>query len=336
MDLTTPNIDRLLAAFGRKKHDRVPNFEIRVDPGMVQYIMGWPDDEAHRISSLDLSPVDAVEYARRTCQDAIGCYTSWWLGLGFEHRASICAREDIEKIRPPDKYEYRRKVQTYLDATKGTNIGVWITAVGPFMPVYTAMGPVPIQSFMLGLYDDLPLIEQLMDIQQRYQIEILEAIADLPIAFIYVSDDVCGNTGYFVSSEMMDRIWTPRIERLVQAVSRAGVPIIWHCCGKLDSVLPLLVDLGVTAINPVQPSCNNIYSIKNTWGEHLCLIGNMNIEGVLAFGAPEDVIADTKDHIHRLSDNGGYVVASSHSIVDAIPPENYFAMIHAAQEYGQF
>ena len=38
----------------------------------------------------------------------------------------------------------------------------------------------------------------------------------------------------------------------------------------------------------------------------------------------------------QLSFDGGYIAASSHSIVDAIPPENYRAMIDTAVDYGRY
>jgi len=80
-------------------------------------------------------------------------------------------------------------------------------------------------------------------------------------------------------------------------------------------VLPLFVEWGIDALNPIQPSCNNIYSIQKQYGRELCLVGNMCIEGLAG---------------------GGYVVASSHSIIDSIPLENYYAMTETAREYGVF
>ena len=44
----------------------------------------------------------------------------------------------------------------------------------------------------------------------------------------------------------------------------------------------------------------------------------------------------TKEHIDKLASGGGYVVASSHSITDDVPPENYVAMIETAQTYGKY
>ena len=62
----------------------------------------------------------------------------------------------------------------------------------------------------------------------------------------------------------------------------------------------------------------------------------MNIEGVLFRGSPSGVEKDTREHIENLSNNGAYVVASSHSVVDAIPLANYRSMINAAVKYGTF
>lgn len=62
--------------------------------------------------------------------------------------------------------------------------------------------------------------------------------------------------------------------------------------------------------------------------------GNINIQGVLVFGTPQEVEADVEEHMERLGYNGGYVCASSHSIVDTIPYENYRALFEAVVKYG--
>jgi uroporphyrinogen decarboxylase len=100
--------------------------------------------------------------------------------------------------------------------------------------------------------------------------------------------------------------------------------------------MPRLVEWGIHLVSPVQPKCNDIYALKRQYGDRIAFRGNMNIEGVLAFGTPAQVRADTREHIERLAGDGGYVVGSSHSIVDAIPPANYFAMIEAACEFGVY
>ena len=98
----------------------------------------------------------------------------------------------------------------------------------------------------------------------------------------------------------------------------------------------MAIEMGISAINPIQPNCNDIYKYKKEYGSDICFIGNMDLAGVLVYGTPEEVREDTKRHIEKLADGGGYVVSSSHSITDEVPPENYLAMVEATWEYGRY
>ena len=228
------------------------------------------------------------------------------------------------------------RVRARFYAVADSKIGVGLCIAGPFFSVYESLGPIPIQSFMLLIHDDLDFVKMVMDIQVDVQIAILEELRSYPFAFIEIADDLCDNTGFMVHPKFMEEVWRPLAETTVRAAQSFGIPVSWHCCGKLDDVLPILAGWGINGISPIQASCNDIYGIKKDWGECICLFGNMNIEGVLFSGTQKDVIADTREHIDRLSHNGGYVVQSSHSIVDAIPTENYLVMIDATLEYGRY
>ncbi len=349
MGLESPDIGRLLAALRLQRLDRVPNFEIIHDPAIIRHLMGWSAeefathwmpspvtiDEPSWRNSWTLPPQDAIALARRVHQDAILVPTFWRLVPTFRY-GSVCTREDLAAVQPPDPDQYRRLLQAYLAAAGGTGIGVGAVLSGPLTRSYMPMGPVSIQSFMTNLYDDPPFVEQVMDTYLAGQLQILEGICDLPIDFVYIDDDVAGNKGLMISKKLLERVWVPRVEKLVAAAATLNLPIMWHCCGKLDEVLPYLLRWGVSAVHPFQPACNDIYAVKRAVGDRICLVGNMNIEGVLAYGSADEVIADTREHIERLSSNGGYVVASSHSIIDSIPPENYLAMIGAVLRHGVF
>jgi uroporphyrinogen-III decarboxylase len=337
MGLREPNIERLLATYRLEKLDRVPNWDV-IDPVNVQRIMGW-GSEKRIVRSDMLYPEDAVLLARKTHMDTISVMLQYWpidVIKIFSDGARICSSEDLEKIIPPKPDSARRRVLRALEAVKGTQIGVMVHIAAPLFVTYFSMGPIPIQSFMMNIYDDLPFIEELMDIQLENQIRIVEAIMDLPVSIIEIADDIAANNGYLVSPEFIERYWVPRADKLVKTVKRINVPIQWHCCGKIDKLIPQLLEREIDALTPIQTSCNDIYALKRDCGDKLCLVGNMNIEGVLAFGTPEEVIEDTREHIEKLSYNGGYVVASSHTIVDAIPTENYNAMIECAIEYGAY
>ena len=45
---------------------------------------------------------------------------------------------------------------------------------------------------------------------------------------------------------------------------------------------------------------------------------------------------DVREHIDALAPGGGYIVTSSHSVMNHIPFENFMAMIEATHRYGRF
>jgi uroporphyrinogen decarboxylase len=192
-----------------------------------------------------------------------------------------------------------------------------------------ASGPTPIESFLLMIYSEPEVVELLLDFYTSYSIAVINAIADLPFDFFYIGDDVTG----FVSPEHLERLWATRHEKIVRLALDTGKPVLCHCCGSQKEVLPYFDRWGVHAVHPLQPDMNDIYAVREQY-PRLALVGNIGVQEPLSFGTPEDVVADTLDHLERLGPLGGYVMASSHSIIDSIPPENYHAMVETTWQYG--
>jgi uroporphyrinogen decarboxylase len=56
----------------------------------------------------------------------------------------------------------------------------------------------------------------------------------------------------------------------------------------------------------------------------------------MTFGTPDEVVEATKFALRQGMPGGGYILSSSNSIHSAVKPENYAAMLHTLQEYGQY
>lgn len=276
-----------------------------------------------------LPPGDAVSVCRAIRQDAVPCSLTWSAPNG-----SVLSAKDLEKLSPPDPRSAAEKIQQYLDATAGTGVGVCARISGPLCLSYMTTGPVPIESFMYLLYDEPATVERLLDLYLDYHLRVIDAIRALPFHLFYIGDDVSSTRGLILSPELTERLWAPRCGRLVTAAVETGRPVIFHCCGKVSPILNYLADWGVSAVHPLQPGANDIYAIAREWGKRLALVGNIDVAGVLSFGTPDDVWKDTIEHIEHLAGVTGYVVCSSHSIIDTVPPENFLAMTHAARDYA--
>jgi uroporphyrinogen decarboxylase len=310
-----------------EKSDRVPNLEVMFDPRAVSHLLGRPSSATF----WGADPETAVAIARAAHQDAIFCSLTWSAPLG-----SITSLEEALALRPPDPEDSRVKLKRFLAAVAGTGVGVVVRLSCPFSLSYTSTGPIPIQSFMYMLYDEPQLVSHLMTLYKETALRQIEAIRDLPFHLIYLGDDIASNDGLLVSPRTMDQVWYEPTSELVGACLDTERPVIFHCCGKQEYLYPYLVQWGVQAVHPIQPGANDIYEVHREWGEKLTLIGNIDINAAMSFGTAQEVRDDTREHIERLACDGGYVVCSSHSIIDSVIPENYMAMVDATIEYGAY
>jgi uroporphyrinogen decarboxylase len=333
MNYNDSNVERLLKAFRQEKGDRVPYWESSIGKKMVEHILG------REVPEGGLDARDHIELAQRIGMDAIGFgiyYSPGRVskkdGAGKSHYidGSIKTWEDVKRIEkePPDFDASFARLTSYIKEAKGTNVGVWAYVHGPLDPVYLGMG---LTDFSLMLYDDMKLVEYLMDHILEIQTQLVEMMAKLGVTFVHVGDDIGLKSGPIIRPELFNEIYPQRLEKLIKSARDRGVPVTYHSDGNIDVVIPILVDCGICALNPVEPYSNDIYEVKKKVGTKITLMGNIELTG----RSPEQVAEDTRKHIEFLGD-GAYVLASSHSITDDVPPENYEAMIEALHQYGKY
>lgn len=295
-------------------------------------------------SSAALPPKQNLELLRKTAVDAGTPMITWLPQVRPLYDGSVQAYDqkgiirdwgDLDKLRiPAGKVEkMMRLVDWYLDEFSGSGVGVGPLCRSCFCNTYETLG---LENFMLKLYDDMPLVEHIMDIFTEYALQITQALSSRNIDCFWLDDDIAMNSGFLVLPDLIHRLWVPRTEKMLEPLREKGIPIYMHCCANLEDLIPIIIDLGVQAIHPVQPNCNDIVALKEKHHGSMAFVGNLDLAGVLAFGTPAQVKEETKRLIKEFGKEGGLVVASSHSIIDAVPPENYIAMIEATQQYGTY
>jgi len=62
----------------------------------------------------------------------------------------------------------------------------------------------------------------------------------------------------------------------------------------------------------------------------------VDTQHILPHGTPEEVRQEMKRVIDILGQDGGYMVASVHTIMHEVPPENILAMVDATLEFGTY
>jgi uroporphyrinogen decarboxylase len=155
---------------------------------------------------------------------------------------------------------------------------------------------------------------------------------------LYTGDDVAMQTGLMLSQAMWRKWFQPRLAQVIQAAReiQPDMPVQYHSDGKINDLIPGLMEAGVTILNPVQPECVEHGWVKQAYGDRLAFDGGLGVQSVLPFGSAEDVCEHTRVVIETLGAGGGLIVGPSHVIERDTPLKNIFAMLEAIDNFGEY
>jgi uroporphyrinogen decarboxylase len=339
--LQAPDKNRIAAVFGHRLPDRVPNFEVLIDDPTLSAVLGRSVrglDGTHTLANLD--PADYIDLAGKVGQDVVGmCFYDTpfrFVDSDGEVRSlngRVSRASDLDRVDPRDlrhTEERFRLLERYEDAVRGSPVGLFALTGTVFTTAYDSL--FGFDRFMYLTYDDIDLIERALEISTVFHVELVKRLVQADLTFLYIGDDVAHKHGTLVNPDILRRLWIPRMERIMAPARERGIPILFHSDGNILELIPDLLDIGVAAINPIEPYGMDIREVRKRFGSRLALVGNLDVGGSLARGTPAEVARDARDLIDAVGGNGGLVLASSHSITRNVPPENYLAMVRTAWE----
>ena len=353
-----PDKERLFSAFKRKSVDRVPNLEILIEDKHVEAFLGKyagntlaiGGDPAKGEVSDDIRPMypdNFINLCNIIGQDAM--IFDGGLLTPFSRKdedgslvpvldKSVKTKDDFKKlVLESDKQINKavKYVKEYKDTVKKRNsrIGISCAYGCIFQTLYEFL--FKMNDFMVMVYEERDFVEEMLEISTEHYEKFTKAVVKAGIDFIFPADDVAFRTGLFIPPKIFKEIWVPRMARIFEPAINAGIPVLFHSDGKIDEIVNDLLDMGLDCLNPMDPSGIDYSDYKERFGNRLCLSGNINVE-LLSKNKPEDIAADVKKHMDIMKPGSGYVIGSSHSIVNYIPHENVIAYFNAIHEYGKY
>ncbi len=153
---------------------------------------------------------------------------------------------------------------------------------------------------------------------------------------IAIYDDIAGNRGLQMGPRLYRRFFLPQMARMIASFKSAGASkVMFHSDGDIRAVLPDLVDIGVDAINPVEPRANmDAVEIRRRFGDKLAIVGGLCNSVVLPSGSDHDVREHVL-HVLRAGEGGGLAIGS-HTIASDISLERYNYVMSLLRQYGQY
>jgi uroporphyrinogen decarboxylase len=316
--------------------DRVPT-QINYTTKMVRKLadhLGVALEELPKRFGNHLLRLD-VTYKKRTSEDGTVAY-DWW-GAGWDTReegyrlaeAPLAETESLEGFPWPDPEDPRLldAARAALEKDAGEHFAIPNFGFALFERAWSLRG---FETFLMDPLLNPEYTEELLERITEIQVTLARRYVALGVDGGYFGDDLGAQRGTLLSPGLWRKTFKPRLARMFAVFRDAGLPVIMHSDGDIVEILPDLIEIGLSALNPCQPEVLDHKRIKREYGKDLAFYGGVSTQEVLPRGTPGEVRAAVESCVRTLgSDGTGLLLGPSHRMMSDIPMSNVDALLEA-------
>ncbi len=211
-------------------------------------------------------------------------------------------------------------------------IACWMVLGWCFDRIAASMG---LEYFALQCYDRPEFVAEAFEwVEARNRLVVGKILSEVKPDFVLYNGDCAYRTGPMIDPKMMRQLtWEPT-RKTVQKVLDLGIPFAFHSDGQLDTVIPMLIEQGITAVHGCEKQANDLAHLVETFGRDITLCGNMDVV-FLKHATPAQVRAETLQMLALGGQQQRFVAACNTSPQDYIPDENYRTLVRTVAAAGR-
>ncbi|HHV62511.1 MAG TPA: hypothetical protein GXX51_07740 [Firmicutes bacterium] len=337
--------ERVVTTLSGEIPDRVPTFELLVDPGVMRQITGSDDylDFCEQVElDIVLTNTPSKLYEEKVLDAGKGLVINEWgvvrrygeQAVSIPVEGPIKDPHDLDSYRPPDPYAEKRyeQLRAIVKRFKGKKfIGMHLHDAFNY-PFYLR----GMEQFFMDTVENPELVHRLVRLSVDHNIAIAERAIDLGADFIILGDDYGSSGNLLMSPKTFREFIIPGLREVVQAVKAKGAYCFKHCCGNINAILDDVVGSGIDALHPFDAAAGmDIVGAKARY-PRLTVMGGINCGAPLSDYPVEDLVEEVKRTLAALMPGGRYILSSSNTIHNKVRPENVLAMWRTVREFGVY
>lgn len=337
--------ERVLAAIRRQVPDHIPIDAIAIEnKDAVGRLLGVPADFVLDHLEIDGRCIAAERYTgalpRREVKELSPWGTETSDDYGTTHfypLAAAATAAEVERYPWPDPalYDFDALNVTLHDWTGEYALrGPYWVSAPLFCTTCNLMGIEEALCRMLAAPAVFEAcVERVFGFSAGYVERFVQTAGDR-LDILYLADDFATQRGLMMSPMLWRKFLKPRYEQLFAIGKRRGLPIWFHSCGDITSVLPDLIEIGMDVWETVQLQTLPMtpVELKRRYGRDLAFFGGVNTQS-LPFKDPAEVADEVRRSIEALAEGGGYICGPDHHIKPDVPPANVIALFETARQY---
>jgi len=319
----------------------------------LDWIVTIPNMDPH-IKSFEILKQDGKEVVLKTGYEAI-IHKKYEFPMPEFVNWDTDSIEKLESFEFDNPYDRRRYFEAGDNQIAGVgdsfvrNSPAWIETVKELRPDFPVFGSIGECSecltrligqantlLWIGMYPKR-MGEAINKIGQFYvectkaQIEAADGLLDGMVIW----GDVAYTKALFFSPDYWREYFKPCVKTMVDVCHDHGLPVIYHGCGNVSSILEDFVEIGVDALNPVEAKAGlDVVELRRRLGHSLGFCGNMDL--ITWAKAPKEELKKAVLTKLNAAKGGGFIFQSDHSVPSDIPGWNYHYVVKLVRDYGKY
>ena len=155
---------------------------------------------------------------------------------------------------------------------------------------------------------------------------------------IWIYEDLGYKNGLFASPKVLGELIFPYYAELVDFFHGYDLPVVLHTCGSIRQALPMIVEAGFDALNPMERKAedNDPFAFAEQYGDKLAFVGGLDAR-VFETNDREIIRREVTAYIEGMKARGARLVfASDHSISTLVRYDTYQYVLDVYREHMMY
>jgi uroporphyrinogen decarboxylase len=171
----------------------------------------------------------------------------------------------------------------------------------------------------IGLHPER--VERVLDVILDFRLGQIDELARRfgdRIDGLFLTDDWGTQQGTLVSLAAFDRLFAGRYRRLFEAIHRHHWHVILHSCGRINALVPRLVELGVDVLNMQQPRAYDLVPFGERFAGKVCFLTTVDIQATLPGGVESEIREEARQLVRHWSTPAGGLIVFNYGDPEAL------------------
>jgi len=142
----------------------------------------------------------------------------------------------------------------------------------------------------------------------------------------------------FTSTKMFREFFKPRYQKWFYEIKALGLHTSMHSCGRINSMLPELIECGLEVINNQQPNTVGLAEFGDAFRGKVCFEAIVDTQSTLPRGTYDEIRQQAVDICEKYGTPAGGLIASDYNDAEAIgvTTDRRYVMFEVFAERGGY